>query len=461
MKRTRHHPGSTAGHPAGAPGAAVRAVAARVIDAVLVDGRSMKGVLAAAQAPLRDERDRALQEAICFAALRHWRRYDGLLQRLLDKPLTPKTRPVNGLLLAGLAQLHALELAPHAAISASVDAARELGQPRLSGLVNAVLRRYLREREALDREADAAAAKHREHPDWLRQQLVADWGEAQADDILAANGRPAPLWLRLRDVAEAGVDPRQVYVAKHDAGNDSGAGAWRIPERPQQALFLFGAGSPARLPGWADGRITVQDGAAQFAVELLDPQPGDRLLDACAAPGGKLAQLLDRQPQLAEALALDNDPQRLQRIEDNLRRLKLSATLRVADATATDDWWDGRPFQRILIDAPCSGTGVIRRQPDIKWHRRAADIPALVAQQRALLDALWPLLAAGGRLVYATCSVLQDENARQIDAFLARHPEAVALDVDLPVGRRSGAGWQILPGEGEMDGFFHAVLARR
>lgn len=417
----------------------------------------MKGVLSAAQQKLDDQRDRALLEAIVLAVVRQARRYRQLVDALLDKPLPARTRPLDSLLLAGLAQLDALELAPHAAISASVDAARELRQSRLSGVVNAVLRRYLREREALDHEADAATQSHHEHPDWLREQMIADWGEALVRDVLAANNRPAPLWLRLRDDASGAVDSRENYVAALGFENDG----WRIPDRPDRAICLFDAGSPARLPGWAEGRITVQDGAAQFAAELLDPQPGDRLLDACAAPGGKLTQLLDRQAQLREVIGLDNDAKRLQRIEENLRRLKLIATLRVADATAINDWWDGRPFQRILIDAPCSGAGVIRRQPDIKWHRRAADIPELVEQQRALLDALWPLLADGGRLVYATCSVLQDENARQIDAFLARHPDAVAIDPDLPVGRRSGHGWQILPGEGDMDGFFHAVLARR
>ena len=440
-----------------APGAAVRAAAARVIDAVLIDGRSLKAVLAPTQAKLADARDRALLEAICFATLRHARRYRGLLEALLDKPLPHKTRPVDGLLLAGLAQLHALALAPHAAISASVDATRELGQSRLSGLVNAVLRRYLRERESLDATADAAEDGHCEHPDWLRERLVSDWGDAVAHDIMAANNCAAPLWLRLRDAASFGIDPRPGYVAALGLQQD----AWRIPIRPDRAICLFDAGSPAQLPGWDEGRITVQDAAAQFAAELLAPQPGDRLLDACAAPGGKLAHVLDRQPKLAEAVGLDNDPKRLLRVEENLHRLKLTATLRQADATATHDWWDERQFQRILIDAPCSGTGVIRRQPDIRWHRRAADISVLAEQQRALLEALWPLLADGGRLVYATCSVLQDENARQIDAFLSRHPDAVAIDPDLPVGRRSGAGWQILPGEGDMDGFFYAALARR
>ncbi|MCB1561584.1 MAG: 16S rRNA (cytosine(967)-C(5))-methyltransferase RsmB, partial [Xanthomonadales bacterium] len=266
-----------------AAGAAVRAAAAQVIDAVLVDGRSMKGVLSAAQQKLDDQRDRALLEAIVLAVMRRARRYRQLLDRLLDKPLPARTRPLDSLLLAGLAQLDALELAPHAAISTSVDAARQLRQPRLSGLVNAVLRRYLREREALNREADAAAQSHHEHPDWLREQLIADWGEALARDVLVANHRPAPLWLRLRDDASSAVDPRAGYVAVLDLEND----AWRIPDRPDHAICLLEGGSPARLPGWADGRITVQDGAAQFAAELLDPQPGDRLLDACAAPGGK------------------------------------------------------------------------------------------------------------------------------------------------------------------------------
>jgi 16S rRNA (cytosine967-C5)-methyltransferase len=220
----------------------------------------------------------------------------------------------------------------------------------------------------------------------------------------------------------------------------------------------------ARLPFWHTGEVSVQDGAAQLAVLALDPKPDDRVLDACAAPGGKTTQIAERLfPGEGELLALDIEARRLAQVVEYLERLGLDyprVHVQLADAGKPDDWWDGRPFDAILLDAPCSATGIIRRQPDIKWHRRATDIPAVVAVQAHLLDALWPLLKPGGRLLYATCSVLRDENERQVDAFLARTPDAAPVPLDERFGRASGAGRQRLPGEDGMDGFFYALLRK-
>lgn len=432
-------------------GAGVRAAASKAIRAVRFDGVSLKAVLPKALAGLRDPRDRALCEAICFDAVRWLPRYDAVLARLLDRPLATSARDVHGLLLAGLAQLDAMQLADYAAMSSTVEAVRVLGQPRLVGMVNGVLRRFLREREALFAAVDADPATRHAHPQWLIDTLQRDWPEA-LDATLAANNAPAPLWLRVN--LRHGT--RAAYLERLRAeGLDADA-----PAIAPAALRLHTHLAPTRLPGWDAGDVSVQDLAAQLAAPALGVLPGERVLDAGAAPGGKTAHLLEAHPDI-ELVALDRDARRLQRVGETLARLGLKATVQAGDASAPDGWWSGRAFDRILLDAPCSGTGIVRRQPDIKWHRRAADIPALAALQARLLDGLWPLLRPGGRLLYATCSVLKDENEHQIDAFLARTRSAAAIALPDRHGRASGSGRQRLPGEDGGDGFFYAALEKR
>ena len=434
-----------------AQGAAVRAAAAKAIRAVRFDGASLKAVMPKAFAGLRDARDRALCEAICFEAVRWLPRYEAVLARLLERPLAAAARDIHGLLLAGIAQLDAMQMAGYAALSSSVEAARVLGQPRFVGVVNGVLRRFQREHATLFAAVDAEPGVRDAHPPWLEQMLRSDWPDT-ADALLAQNNIAAPLWLRVNQRRGS----RDAYLALLRAeGLDADA-----PDFAPAALRLHAPLAPTCLPGWADGLVSVQDLAAQCVADLLAIEPGQRVLDAGAAPGGKTSHLLERYPDVGEVIALDRDARRLQRVGETLARLGLRATVQTGDAGAPDGWWSGRPFDRILLDAPCSGTGVIRRQPDIKWHRRAGDIATLVALQARLLDALWPLLHAGGRLVYATCSILKDENERQIDAFLARTPDARALPLPAFCGRRSGAGGQRLPGEDGGDGFFYAVLAK-
>jgi 16S rRNA (cytosine967-C5)-methyltransferase len=285
------------------------------------------------------------------------------------------------------------------------------------------------------------------HPAWLLEALQRDWPE-EFENLLLANLRQAPLWLRARGGAQASAQLAEDFAA---AGHP-------VERVEGSALCLRDAGDPTRLPGFARGRFVVQDVAAQNAVAALALKPAQHVLDACAAPGGKAAQIAEADARL---VALDSDPKRLQRVRQTFERLGLHGDLRAADAAEPARWWDGHAFDAILLDAPCSGTGVIRRQPDILLHRRAEDVPALVAQQARLLRALWPLLARGGRLVYATCSVLKDENERQIDAFLAAHADAEALPLDARFGRASGAGAQRLAGEGDGDGFFVAALRKR
>jgi 16S rRNA (cytosine967-C5)-methyltransferase len=432
-------------------GAALRARAARVLAAVLGEGRSLKAMLGQALPAVQDPRDRALLEAICFGALRNRRRYDHALSQWLAKPLAARDFPVHCLLLTGLAQLDALGLPAHAAVGATAEATRELGRPPLVGLVNALLRRA--SREPLPASKDLAISSS--HPDWLVAALYRDWPD-QVAAVLEANNRPAPMWLRVNP-GQLGID-RLMRSLRED-----GLAATAVEALPDAAR-VDDPIPVERLPFWHTGALGVQDGAAQLAVHALAPGPDERVLDACAAPGGKTAQIAERLfGGRGELLALDIESRRLARVTETLARQGLDydrVQVKVADAAAVDSWWDGRPFDAILLDAPCSATGIIRRQPDIKWHRRADDIPALVAQQARLLEALWPLLRPGGRLLYATCSVLRDENERQVESFLAAHPDAAAMPLDARFGRSSGAGRQRLPGEDGMDGFFYALLRK-
>jgi 16S rRNA (cytosine967-C5)-methyltransferase len=428
-----------------ASGAASRVAAAGVLDAVLHRGRSLKAELATALPRIADTRDRALVEAVCFAALRRHARYDAALAAWMARPLPRKDAPLRALLHAGFAQIEALGLAPHAAVAATVEAARAMGRAHQAGLVNAMLRRA--QREGLP-EVDAAAA----WPAWLRERLRTDWPD-DFDAIVAASAAAAPLWLRVnrlrtdrdgyqRRLAEAGIaaEPHPLFA---------------------DALRIGIPVAVAALPGFDDGCVSVQDASAQQVADALGPAPGARVLDACAAPGGKAAHLLERDPSL-RVTALDIDPRRLDRIRATFARLGVGddADLKAADAADVSSWWDGVPFDAILVDAPCSATGIVRRQPDVLLHRRERDIAPLVELQGRLLDALWPLLRPGGILVYATCSILQAENSGAIASFLSRTVDARAERLPDAFGRVSGDGRQRLPGEDGADGFFYARLAK-
>jgi 16S rRNA (cytosine967-C5)-methyltransferase len=432
-------------------GAPARAAAARAIDAVLHEGRSLKAVLGEALADIPDVRDRALVEAICFHALRHLRRYRHALATWMDKPLPTREHLVESLLLAGLAQIDALALPAHAAVSATAEAARVLRRPGFVGLVNALLRRTSREPWPV---SDDPAIMH-SWPDWLVARLRADWPD-DADELLAAGNRIAPLWLRVN----ARFSDRAAY-AKRLQDVDVAA---LMPDFPAHALRLDQGAAPEQLPGWADGMVSVQDAAAQLAAAALGPRNGERVLDACCAPGGKSAALLEMAD--IELIALDSDPQRLARAESALLRLRLlnrvtpRPILRVADAGDLDAWWDGNPFDAVLLDAPCSATGIVRRQPDIKWHRRESDLEALTATQDRLLDATWRVVRPGGRLLYTTCSILRAENSERIASFLARTADASEFALDAHFGRIAHPGRQRMPGEDGMDGFYYALLSK-
>jgi 16S rRNA (cytosine967-C5)-methyltransferase len=412
--------------------------AAQLIAAVL-GGRNFDVALAAS--PLTGV-TRAAAMDLGYTALRAFGRGDFLLGLLLAKPL--KDRTARGLLLVALARLEARPDEAHTTVDQAVTAAARLAQGQFKGLVNGVLRSFLRRREELLIQADADPVARWQHPAWwiarLQQDHPAHW-----QSILAAGNTHPPLCLRINVRRVTSADfLRQLAVA------DIAASAL-----DDTAILLDRPVPVERIPGFGGGLCSVQDWGAQAAAGLLGVRDGMRVLDACAAPGGKAAHLLETAG--IDLTALDADATRAARITDNLRRLGLAATVKVSDAREVDTWWDGRPFDRILADVPCSASGVVRRHPDAKWLRRESDIAGFAATQRAIVDALWRTLAPGGRMLYASCSVFGEENARQVETFVGRHVDARRLPI--PGTTTRDAQLHHLP-NAEHDGFYYALLQK-
>ncbi|ARS47045.1 16S rRNA (cytosine(967)-C(5))-methyltransferase RsmB [Ectopseudomonas hydrolytica] len=427
-----------------------RLAAARALTAVL-SGKASLGSSLPPQLDKVEHHDRALAQDLAFGAARWQPRLQLLADKLLEKPFKAADKDVEALLLIGLYQLLHSRIPEHAAIGETVGCAGALKKPWAKGLLNAVLRRAQREHEALFAELDRDPVLHTAHPRWLQKQLKSFWPEYwQA--ICAANNAHPPLILRVNRRHGS----RDAYLEEL-----RGAGFAAEPcTFSRDGVRLLQPCDVTALPGFREGRVSVQDEAAQLAADLLELAPGQRVLDACAAPGGKTCHLLEAEPALAEVIAVDLEEKRLARVRENLQRLGLEARLIAADGRATKVWWDGTPFQRILLDAPCSATGVIRRHPDIKLTRKPEDIPALAQLQGELLDALWPTLAPGGILLYATCSVLPTENSETIAAFLARTPDAQEVAIGGDFGLQAAHGRQLLPQLDGHDGFYYAKLIK-
>ena len=427
-----------------------RLAAAKALTAVLNGKASLNSSL-----PLQldkvEARDRGLTQDLAFGTARWQPRLSALANKLLQKPFKAADADVEALLLVGLYQLLYTRIPAHAAIGETVGCADKLKKPWAKALLNAVLRNAQRESEALLVELEHDPVVRTAHPRWLQKSLKAFWPE-QWEAICAANNAHPPMILRVnrrhktRDaylqlLVEAGIEARPCVFS-------------------QDGIVLAEPCDVRNLPGFAEGWISVQDEAAQLAADLLDLAPGQRVLDACCAPGGKTCHILEVEPKLAGVVAVDLEAKRLVRVRENLERLGLSAELIAADGRDTATWWDGKPFQRILLDAPCSATGVIRRHPDIKLTRQPDDIGALATLQGELLDAMWPTLEVGGILLYATCSTLPTENTEVIEAFLARTPGARELDLAGQFGIKQPHGRQLLAQEGGHDGFYYAKLIK-
>jgi len=422
-------------------------IAAKVLTSVIRDGQSLTAALNNTLGVVESDKDRAFIQALCYGVCRNFHRLDYILSQMLDKPL--KDLDVKALALIGLYQLKFMRVKSHAAVSETVLAARK--KPWAKALINALLRSYLRGQEGFEQKADNVKSALVSHPDWLIQQIEQDW-PMQAQQIFQQNNEQPPMALR---VNLANISQYQYLQKLRDQGIEAEAVSFC-----RSAILLNKPAVVDILPGFNEGWVSVQDTAAQLAAELLDVQIGHRVLDVCAAPGGKAAHILEHQPKVRELVAVDIDKLRLQRVNDNFQRLKLSAKLIVGDASKPEDWWDGQLFDRILLDVPCSALGVIRRHPDIKLLRRAEDINTLQVLQQRIMTAVWPLLAPGGIMLYATCSILKQENEQQIEAFLATNANAIEVPINADWGLVRRYGRQILTGESAMDGFYYALIRK-
>ena len=425
-----------------------RSLATQILTEVLGHRRSLSEELDVSC--LADMRDQALVQVLCYGVLRWLLRLQAILHYLLPKPLKTKDRDIEALLLVGLYQHIYLRIPPHAATAATVNVTRILRKNWAAKLVNAVLRNFQRQREELLLKSDHDISARLAHPTWLLDQLQQDWPH-EWEAIAQANNRHPPFTLRVNTQCLSRGD----YLRHLQQ-----VGLVGIPTpHTECGITLEQAVEVHHLPGFHEGWVSVQDGAAQLVAPLLEVPSGARVLDACAAPGGKTAHLLERY-DIGTLVAVDHQPKRVQKLFKTLQRLKLRAQIHCADVTCLKDWWDGQLFDRILLDAPCTGSGVIRRHPDIKYLRQLSDIEKLSIQQAHLLEALWPLLKPGGKLLYVTCSLFAQENYLQLQRFLAHHDDAqqeilkVEWGYVLPIGR------QILPIQDNLDGFYYACLSK-
>ncbi|MFO7604414.1 MAG: 16S rRNA (cytosine(967)-C(5))-methyltransferase RsmB [Gammaproteobacteria bacterium] len=425
-----------------------RRASLQILQAVLHHGRNLPDALAAVVNSLK-EQDRALTQALSYGVVRFYPQLDFIARRLLQKPFKEKDQDIYLLILIGLYQLREMRIPDHAAVSETVNVTRALKKPWARGLINAVLRNYQRQAEQIQRDIAQDEVAHFAHPAWWIEKIKQAWPQ-QWQDILTQNNQPPPFTLRINvQHTSAAAYLTQLQQAGIEAS---------LNTQVATALTLTQPVGVDRLPGFAEGWVSVQDAAAQLAAPLLDPQAGERILDACAAPGGKTLHIFEQQPRLETLLALDSDATRLQRVEDNRQRGQARIETRCGAAQHPSEWWDQQAFDRILLDAPCSASGVIRRHPDIKLLRRAADLAPLLKTQEEILTALWPLLKEGGILLYATCSVFPEENARQVQRFLQQQKNARLITIEADWGHDTGFGRQVLPGEDKMDGFFYAKL---
>jgi 16S rRNA (cytosine967-C5)-methyltransferase len=429
----------------------LRAIAARVIFDVLFRGHSLSTSLPAALEQIPEARDQALVQTICYGVCRRFFYLEELLNLLMETNLKPKDHDIVALLLVGLYQLTDMRIPDYAAVGETVDATKDFQKVWAKGLVNAILRNYQRYAEDLKKEVDKIPSALYSHPEWMIGKIKKNWPD-QWQAILTANNAHPPFVLRVNQQRHT----REEYLSQLIREN---LPAEIIPET-QMGIVLAEATHVENLPGFAAGDVSVQDGAAQLAAELLDLAPTQRVLDACAAPGGKTAHIAELQPDLAELVALDRDEKRLISVTENLERLHLTATIIHADAADTEKWWDGKLFDRILLDAPCSASGVIRRHPDIKLLRRPEDIENLVQEQSRLLTALWTLLKIDGVLLYSTCSIFPQENEQLMKRFLTENSDAEEFIIERDIGEKRTVGLQILPGMYGMDGFYYARLRK-
>jgi 16S rRNA (cytosine967-C5)-methyltransferase len=426
----------------------IRALAAQILAPLLRNQGSLNSQFGAVEKRC-PEKDRALLRELCYGTMRYYPQLNVFLTQLQNRPFKYRDIDVRALALIGLYQIIHTRIPAHAAINESVDACKALDKPNAGKLINAILRRFQREQSELEAAAVKDEAYVYNHPEWMIAKLKNNWPE-HWQQILTANNQQAPLTLRVNTRAT----DRKSYLEQLKAVTDAGPTTFS-----DVGIRLRESVNVEMLPGYNVGAFSVQDEAAQLSAGLLDLKPHQRVLDACAAPGGKLTHILETESALTQLDAVELEEKRAGRIRDNLQRLRLKANLIIADASM-DTWWDGEHYDRILLDAPCSATGVIRRNPDIKYLRKSEDIHTLSKLQFAILENCWTMLKPGGKLLYATCSIFPQENERQIARFIKQHPEANHLAIDAEWGIARDYGRQLFPQEGGHDGFFYALLQK-
>lgn len=424
------------------------------LTSVIKDGRSVNDLLSNQKA---SQTNTAFAKHLLFGSLRYYHQLKAILDQLIEKPLKNKDMDVYAVLILGVYQLRYLSVPDHAALSESVELTRKIKKSWAAGLVNGILRNYQRQVSAIEQKLSNAKTYQFSHPNWIINQLQADWPEEYLD-ILAANNQRAPMTLR--------VNQRKISLSNYAEQLEQA----KLNNRPHplapDALILESPCDVYLLPGFERGLVSVQDAAAQLPVDLLDLKPKLKVLDGCAAPGGKTAHILQRQPDV-RLTSVEMSSSRSERIKQTLARLDISENshyeLLCADILQIEQWWDGELFDRILIDVPCSASGVIRRNPDIKLHRKKQDLTNIVQLQREILNSVWSLLKPGGRLVYATCSIFKSENETQIMHFLESHSATVvhlAIETESQMVKHSQLGHQIFPEEAQMDGFYLCGLIK-
>ncbi|WP_297819269.1 16S rRNA (cytosine(967)-C(5))-methyltransferase RsmB [uncultured Paraglaciecola sp.] len=425
----------------------LRADAAKVLHQILEEGQSARECLPLAQLPHK-EQDKAWLQEMVYGVLRNLPILQFWLRQLLDKPLKNRFKIVEQLIMLGFYQLAFSRVSQHAAVSETVAACQPLNTLAMKGLVNAILRTFLRDEMSQQGTPNKQIASGL--PKWLYKKLEAEYKDVFID--LSTNMQlKAPIWLR--------VNTRKISHAQFAEELKKASIEFTDPIGHPEAFILLKGYDVTSLPGFDSGWFAVQDGAAQLAAHYLKPEQGESILDCCAAPGGKICHIIELEPNISKTVALEIDEKRALKIKENLVRLGHDADIVVGDASMPEKWWDGRLFDRVLLDAPCSATGIIRRHPDIKWLRKAKDIDVLVNLQKQILDAIWPLIKPGGTMLYVTCSILPEENHLQIRDFLSRTDNAL-IDKTFYNDSVDSPGKQILPGDQQMDGFYYARLLK-
>lgn len=428
----------------------LRAHAALILSKLLSQEGSLATLSSKAEG-LINPQDGALLQEICFGTCRWYFQLNAILRLLITKPLKEKDADLHCLLLIGIYQLHYLRVPDYAVVNETVAATQALGKHWAKGLVNAVLRNFLRDSDALLQRANASQESRYAHPLWLIKRIRAAWPD-HWEAVLTANNQHPPMTLR--------VNSSRISRAEYLHHLEQAAVAAHPGALAASSIYLEKPCPVDSIPGFWDGLVSIQDEASQLIPQLMALEPGLSILDACAAPGGKTCHILESMRSQGRIVAIDNDARRLERLHQNLARLQLSAEVLVGDASAVKDWWDGEPFDRILLDAPCSATGIIRRHPDIKVLRREADLEKLKQIQTQLLNSLWACLKPGGLLLYSTCSVLPEENNDIVDSFISHQPDAQHEGIQADWGVECARGRQLLPHPDGNDGFFFAVLRK-